>query len=103
MIYDYTYNPKSKILVSNTTNEKWDLTKRENDLLMLLIEKQFISKEEVGKKLTGLYDKNNFNTVQKVKSRLCIKTEIKIKTKTNMGYRLISKIELKEGGSINGY
>lgn len=96
MKYDYTYYPKIRILVSDSLGITWDLTEREHEFLMLLIEKEFVSKEEMSKTLTGEYSEKKFNVVKQIKSRLCLNTFIEIKTKNNCGYRLLSRIELKE-------
>ena len=96
MEYEYTYCPQARILILDDVGIIFDLTEKEHNFLMLLMEKKFISKEEITRTLMGIYNEKSFNSVKAIKSRLCLKTFITIKTKNNCGYRLINKIKLKE-------
>lgn len=102
MVYDFVYFPSGRYLISNFTKKGWDLSEREHELLMTLIVKEFISLQEFAEIFTGYKDESDKSIVRTIKSRVCKKTGIKIKTKRNYGYRLISKIELKEKSEING-
>lgn len=96
MEYDFVYFPRKRYLTSNFTKKGWDLSEREHELLMTLIEKEFVSLQEFAEIFTGYKDESEKAIIRTIKYRVCKKTRIKVKTKKNYGYRLISKIELKE-------
>lgn len=91
MNFDYVYYKKYMILEDLETFKKFDLTIKDHLLLMLFIYNNLLSMEELKKEM-----KVKDCAIRTRISRLCKKTGLKIESKRDYGYRLLSQIK-KEG------